>query len=485
MERRVLLAIFLSFLVLYVYQALFPPPPKPPAGRNGAALRAQPGQPASATAAPSAAERRRRRPRPRRAAAALVGDRRARRRVENARRHRRLHEPRRAAQELAAEAVSRRSRAAAGADREHVPPDAPLPFTLRDRRSGADGDARRRRSSRASADRACGVSGAGDAARSSTATRRPARAEEFHLRPDAVRRHRSARRSTRGRPAAADDRRGARRSASGDRRSSSRGYNPPPQPIFFKDGKVTRIAPAKIAKQPVHEGDVRFRRRRRSLLPVGASSSPASRCSVEYQPVDDSAADGVPDGAHCVVVVGALRAARRRRATFFVGPKDFDVLAAVDRDLVRAIDFGMFAVLVVPLLRSLKWVNGYVGNYGWSIIILTILINLVMFPLRHKSVVSMRKMQEIQPEVKAIQDRYAKLKTTDPAKQKMNQELMALYQGARRQPGQRLRADAADAAGALRVLLAAVDGDRAARRAVLRLDSRSVGARSVLRHCRS
>ena len=50
-----------------------------------------------------------------------------------------------------------------------------------------------------------------------------------------------------------------------------------------------------------------------------------------------------------------------------------------------------------------------------------------MFPLRHKSVVSMRKMQEIQPEVKAIQERYAKLKATDPAKQKMNQEMMALY----------------------------------------------------------
>ena len=81
----------------------------------------------------------------------------------------------------------------------------------------------------------------------------------------------------------------------------------------------------------------------------------------------------------------------------------------------------------MPLLRSLKWVNGYVGNYGWSIIILTLIINAIMFPLRHKSVVSMRKMQEIQPEVKAIQERYSKLKATDPAKQKMNQELMALY----------------------------------------------------------
>ena len=87
----------------------------------------------------------------------------------------------------------------------------------------------------------------------------------------------------------------------------------------------------------------------------------------------------------------------------------------------------MFAWIVVPLLRALKWVNGYIGNYGWSIIALTVLINLVMFPLRHKSVVSMRRMQEIQPEVKAIQDRYANLKMSDPAKQKMNVELMNLY----------------------------------------------------------
>ncbi len=94
---------------------------------------------------------------------------------------------------------------------------------------------------------------------------------------------------------------------------------------------------------------------------------------------------------------------------------------------MRAIDFGMFDWLVVPLLRALKWVNGYVGNYGWSIIVLTVIINLVMFPLKHKSIISMRKMQELQPQMKAIQDRYAKLKVTDPGRQKMNEEVMALY----------------------------------------------------------
>ena len=117
-------------------------------------------------------------------------------------------------------------------------------------------------------------------------------------------------------------------------------------------------------------------------------------------------------------------------------------------DLVRAIWFGMFAFLSVPLLSALNWVHGFIGNYGWSIIALTVIINAAMFPLRHKSIVSMRKMQEIQPQVKAIQDRYSKLKATDPARQKMNTELMELYRQKGVNPGERLRADAAHLPGA-------------------------------------
>jgi YidC/Oxa1 family membrane protein insertase len=117
-------------------------------------------------------------------------------------------------------------------------------------------------------------------------------------------------------------------------------------------------------------------------------------------------------------------------ATFFLGPKDFDHLKSLDGELVRAIDYGMFAWLVVPLLGALNWVNGYVGNYGWSIIVLTFLINVAIFPLRHKSVVSMKKMQELKPQIDAIQARYGKLKATDPDKQKMNQEVMEVYKKA-------------------------------------------------------
>ena len=81
---------------------------------------------------------------------------------------------------------------------------------------------------------------------------------------------------------------------------------------------------------------------------------------------------------------------------------------------------------MVPLLRALKWLNTYIHNFGWSIIALTVLINIAIFPLRHRSMVSMRKMQTLQPQVKAIQERYKKYKFTDPERQKMNTETMAL-----------------------------------------------------------
>ena len=97
---------------------------------------------------------------------------------------------------------------------------------------------------------------------------------------------------------------------------------------------------------------------------------------------------------------------------FYIGPKELRALRAVDPQMVPAIWFGMFSFVSVPLLSALNWIHGFVGNYGWSILVLTVLINAVMFPLRHKSFVSMRKMQEIQPQVKMIQDRYAKLKRT-------------------------------------------------------------------------
>jgi len=185
-----------------------------------------------------------------------------------------------------------------------------------------------------------------------------------------------------------------------------------------------RVPARAIAERPTRQGDFQFAGIEDHYF-VAAALNPGNS-TITFQPVTGAPLPGEKTGRPMMNFV--LQPGKQAEPLrFYVGPKDFDQLASVDRSLVRAINFGMFAVLVVPLLRALTWVNGFVGNYGWSIITLTILINAVMFPLRHKSVVSMRRMQEIQPEAKAIQDRYKNVKSTDPAKQKMNQELMALY----------------------------------------------------------
>ena len=194
--------------------------------------------------------------------------------------------------------------------------------------------------------------------------------------------------------------------------------------ILFQDGKVVRLAPKDIAKQSLYDGEFRYAGIEDNYFLIAVVFPESIKAT--YAPVSVPPPDGSKDAPRDLTSF-AVEPHTGAPLKYFAGPKDFDVLSAIDRDLARAIDFGMFTVIVVPLLRSLKWVNSYVGNYGWAIIILTFFINVILFPLRHKSVVSMRKMQEIQPEVKAIQERYKNLKASDPQKQKMNTEMMALY----------------------------------------------------------
>ena len=201
-------------------------------------------------------------------------------------------------------------------------------------------------------------------------------------------------------------------------------YTKKSEGLLFQDGKPVRLAPKDIAKQSVYDGDFHYAGVDDNYFMTVALFTGATK--VSFSPISIPPPGDSKDAARELMAF-SLEPRADAALKFFAGPKDFDVLSAIDKDLARAIDFGMFTVIVVPLLRSLKWVNAYVGNYGWSIIILTFFINVILFPLRHKSVVSMRKMQEIQPEVKAIQERYSKLKATDPAKQKMNTEMMALY----------------------------------------------------------
>jgi YidC/Oxa1 family membrane protein insertase len=212
------------------------------------------------------------------------------------------------------------------------------------------------------------------------------------------------------------------------------GYNPNggsliiARAILYRDGSVERLDLADLAEQGSYEGALRYAGVEDHYFLSAVVPGDGKTIAVEFEPLT---IPGQPDDTGAVTdrqfIAWSVGARDGDTLPFFMGPKDFEELQAVDTQLVRAIDFGVFAWLVVPLLQALKWVNGFVDNYGWSIIILTILINLAIFPLRHRSMVSMRKMQALQPEVKAIQERYAKYKITDPERGKMNQEMMALY----------------------------------------------------------
>ncbi len=207
--------------------------------------------------------------------------------------------------------------------------------------------------------------------------------------------------------------------------SGGMSYAPAPQPIFYRDREVTRVDIGSIEQHRQEQGTFGFAGVDDHYF-LSALVSGAQPAQFRFDPIVVPAESNGGQALQFITWrVSSPEAANG--AEYFFGPKDLDVLQSVKPDLVRAIHFGIFDWLVVPLLRALKWVHGYIGNYGWSIVALTVLINLAMFPLRHKSVVSMRKMQELQPQMKAIQDRYAKLKVTDPARQKMNEEVMALY----------------------------------------------------------
>jgi YidC/Oxa1 family membrane protein insertase len=105
----------------------------------------------------------------------------------------------------------------------------------------------------------------------------------------------------------------------------------------------------------------------------------------------------------------------------YLGPQDLYILKALKGNLEKAINFGWFDIIAKPLLITLRFFNKHVSNYGVSIILLTILIKLLFWPLTHKSYQSMKEMRKLQPIMAKIREKYK------GNKQEMNKQLMGLY----------------------------------------------------------
>src|SRR5437773_855556 len=118
----------------------------------------------------------------------------------------------------------------------------------------------------------------------------------------------------------------------------------------------------------------------------------------------------------------------RASAAVFVGPKDRAVLTRAGRDLDRALDFGWFWFIAIPLLRALHLLRSVTGNYGVAIIVLTVLVKLATTPLTQTTFRNMREMQKIQPQMAKLKERF---KDDQMALQK---EMMELYRRHRVNP---------------------------------------------------
>lgn len=134
----------------------------------------------------------------------------------------------------------------------------------------------------------------------------------------------------------------------------------------------------------------------------------------------------LPDGeVRITYITPSLNLRQHQKATesftLYLGPRDLDILKALNKKIEKAINFGWFDIIAKPLLVTLRFFNKYLGNYGISIILLTIIIKILFWPLTHKSYQSMKEMRKLQPMMAKIREKYK------GNKQEMQKQLMGLY----------------------------------------------------------
>jgi YidC/Oxa1 family membrane protein insertase len=200
-----------------------------------------------------------------------------------------------------------------------------------------------------------------------------------------------------------------------------RGYQFPASFLVFTDGKVEREVAAKVKKgeNKTIKGDISWigfdsKYFMLALLTkdVPGETTEAVRLETEliegvYRVGDFSLSSGESfDGD----------------MGLYLGPKDPKSMDEVGHSLSEAIDYGFFAFLSIPLVKLLKFFYLIFKNYGVAIILLTVVVRLLLYPITHKSMKSMKDMQKIQPLMKEIREKYK------DDKEKMNQEVMRLYQ---------------------------------------------------------
>jgi len=105
----------------------------------------------------------------------------------------------------------------------------------------------------------------------------------------------------------------------------------------------------------------------------------------------------------------------------YLGPKESKILEDINPKLTDAIEYGLVTFLSKPMFKLLQWFHNHIGNWGWAIVLFTLLVKLVLFPLSYKGMMSMQRLKDLAPQMKELKEKYGK----DP--QKMNAKMMEMY----------------------------------------------------------
>ncbi len=213
---------------------------------------------------------------------------------------------------------------------------------------------------------------------------------------------------------------------------------------YFAGDKVERLAAKKISGGNTLRGPFQWAGPQdQYFAAIFLPDNPSQAAMVTFHDEIQIPKDPAKPDPNSLVKVELLGAAVGNvdgvtRQRIFVGPKALKVLDAIHSnqlngqpggpDLGHVVDFGFFGLIARPLFLWLLWTHEHMAsNWGVSIIILTIIINLALLPLRITSMKSALKMQKLQPQMKAIQERYKKYPLRDPRRAEMNTEISALY----------------------------------------------------------
>lgn len=109
------------------------------------------------------------------------------------------------------------------------------------------------------------------------------------------------------------------------------------------------------------------------------------------------------------------------QAGAYIGSKEHKILRSINPKLEAVVEYGWFTFIAKPMFEFLDFLHNYIGNWGWAIVVMTLIVRIVLFPLTYKSMISMNKLKDLAPKMKEIRDRYK----GDP--QKMNIHMMELY----------------------------------------------------------